>query len=518
MEENNRLSQPISPPGLSRSGPEAVEELLEKALACIGEELFSEAALIYRQVLKIEPGNIFACFNLAMLAHNNGEFTEAVSCYGRILAQEPDNFQVLCNLAHVYRDQGCLTEAIDVYKQAIKIELKHGDIHYNLGLLYYAQGNCAAAIQSYRQAIRLEQSKHQPFYNLAVIHFEQGDYGQALDCYQQALAICPDDIDIHFNMAIIRTRQGDYEVAADHYLQALALAPDDAELYNCLGLVFKQLKKFGSAETCYRQAIELRPDYGAAHTNLAVVMHNAGQIDQAIEYYSRAIALGHQVEPARYMLAALTGVDCESPPRDYVRNLFDSYADNYDRNLTEDLGYDSPRLFKEICGKLFGAEHHFARIADLGCGTGLVGSAIRDSGSYLVGVDLSGEMIGKAAEKNVYDELHCADIVDFLGEDDTLFDLVVAADVFIYLGDLLPFFQAVQGRIAADGHLLFTIEKNSGPGALRLQTSGRYCYSEDYLVTTAANHGLTVVYCQEVCLRKERGQWLTGSFFALRKN
>ncbi len=518
MEENHYLDQRNYEQVASFSSPEAIEEQLQQALACLGENRLAEAVSIYQEVLSLEPENIYACFNLGMIKQNNGELPEAISCFSTVLEHEPDNFQVLYRLANACRDQGCWEKAAAAYRGALTQEWQHPDIHYNLGLVHYHQGEMESAICCYQEAVRQDKSHAAAFYNLGIIHFEQGAYDLATKCYRQSLAVCPDDVDTHYNLAVTQTAQGNLEGAAGHYLNALELAPGDAELHNALGIVFKQLKELERAKACFRKAIALRPDYGAAYTNLAIIFHTADQTELAIECYSKAIEFGHQTESADYMLAALTGSNRDSAPRGYVRDLFDSYADNFEKNLTDELGYNSPDLLREIAGKLLGPGQLFQRGADLGCGTGLVGSRFRDIAKHMIGIDLSGKMLDKAAAKGVYNELHCGDINEFLDEYDGSFDLLVAADVLIYQGDLDPFFKSVDGCVEPNGYLLFSIEKLLGPGIRHLQASGRYAYSREYLFGLAENYGYSVEVCQEVDLRKEKGQWLKGLIFALRKN
>lgn len=507
-----------SEPAVSSAPPEAVADLLQQALSCLEARRFADAAAIYQEVLRYAPDNIHACFNLGVIRQSDGELPAAITCYRAVLAQEPDNFQVLHHLANAYRDQGCWEAAATIYQRALNQDANHADIHFSLGLVRYHQGDLPAAQRSYREAISLDQSRAETFYNLGVIHFELGALAQAVDCYEQALARQPDDLDTHYNLAVTMTGQERFTAAAEHYRQALIIDPEDPELHNALGLLCKRLHDLPRAEACYRQALALRPDYGAAWTNLAVVLHMAGRIEPAIACYTRAIELGHKPESAAYMVAALTGADQQSAPRDYVRNLFDSYAEKFDKSLTRDLGYNSPELLREMAGKLLDPHRRFHRIADLGCGTGLIGSRFRDIAKHILGVDLSEKMLAKAAAKGVYDELHCGDIVEFLDGYAGVFDLIVAADVLIYLGELAPFFAAVHPRLAAGSHLLLTIEKLQGPGERGLQPSGRYAYSEEYLLKMADQHGFSRAACQGINLRKEQGRWLQGSLVVLRRD
>lgn len=78
-------------------------------------------------------------------------------------------------------------------------------------------------------------------------------------------------------------------------------------------------------------------------------------------------------------------------------------------------------------------------ILDLGCGTGLSGSWLKDYARSLTGVDISENMVQLAKKKGLYDELHVdslAPFLDRLNQKDQRYDLVVAADVLSYIGDL----------------------------------------------------------------------------------
>src|SRR5690606_39249945 len=113
----------------------------------------------------------------------------------------------------------------------------------------------------------------------------------------------------------------------------------------------------------------------------------------------------------------------------------------------------------------------FPRVLDLGCGTGLCGAHLRANllmrDDHLCGVDLSPAMIEQAKKCNVYSALHVADLHEFLEADQTTWDLVVAADVFNYIGPLDRVFAALRKRLASGAWLAFTTEsteENDGSG------------------------------------------------------
>ncbi len=151
-------------------------------------------------------------------------------------------------------------------------------------------------------------------------------------------------------------------------------------------------------------------------------------------------------------------------PQAYVARLFDDYAWRFDKHLIKNLGYRAPALIAEAVSAV-ASDRRFASALDLGCGTGLMGEALHDRVGHLVGIDLSAAMIAKARERGLYERLVVGDAAAMLGrESPGGFDLIVAADALVYLGDLAPLFAAVGTALTADGLFAFSVEACEGGG------------------------------------------------------
>ena len=111
----------------------------------------------------------------------------------------------------------------------------------------------------------------------------------------------------------------------------------------------------------------------------------------------------------------------------------------------------------------------------------------------LTGVDLSARMIDKARSLGVYDRLEHGDIVEFLAASEERFDLVLAADVFIYVGDLEPVFARLERAMAEACSASRSKSLEGGGDGLRLLPSLRYAHSKAYLERLASQHGFEVV-------------------------
>ncbi|MCY3877840.1 MAG: methyltransferase domain-containing protein [Rhodobacteraceae bacterium] len=92
------------------------------------------------------------------------------------------------------------------------------------------------------------------------------------------------------------------------------------------------------------------------------------------------------------------------------REYYDDWAPTYDKDFAGAVGYIYPKLVADCF--LGHAGDTDQPVADLGCGTGLVGPLIAADGFTVDGLDISGEMLGQAAAKGAYRELITADLTE----------------------------------------------------------------------------------------------------------
>src|SRR5690606_18575283 len=94
-------------------------------------------------------------------------------------------------------------------------------------------------------------------------------------------------------------------------------------------------------------------------------------------------------------------------------------------------------------------------------------------------------------------------------------DLVIAADVFIYVGALEEVFRQVRRVLAPDGVFAFTLEQAEATQGFHLQSTLRYAHSEYYVRTLAAQHGLKVREIVTAGLRADQAETLQALYVYL---
>lgn len=263
------------------------------------------------------------------------------------------------------------------------------------------------------------------------------------------------------------------------------------------------------------QALERAPDFAPGHVERGTILEKAGDITAAALAYETALSLdAKDVAGAGLRLARLRGLTPSGAPPAHVEALFDGYAERFESHLVGALAYCAPDLIAAAI-RAAAPGRRFARALDLGCGTGLMADALPVEVVDLAGVDLSGRMISLARARNRYSELDAGDMVPWLNRQSGA-DLVLAADVLVYVGALEPVFAAVAGALLPGGLFAFTVQ--SGPSSgYRLGDDLRFGHSERYLRTCAKAHGLEVVSLDAAVTRHDAGRPVPGLLAVLRK-
>ena len=276
-------------------------------------------------------------------------------------------------------------------------------------------------------------------------------------------------------------------------------------------------ESFDVAIRCYKKIFELDPEHGDAIWGLAEVSYGNDQTDEALRWYQRYAELFPDDPEAAHMVAALgTGPKPERASDDYVRGMFDQFAEDFDRQLLEDLEYKAPKLIHALFRALPRDSTFGLDILDAGCGTGLLGIEFKPYAATLTGVDLSSEMLRRAKDRRIYDALVEMELVAFMRERTSMFDLIVAADVFCYIGDLTETLDAATIALKPGGCVLFTVEAQSKRG-YTLTGSGRYAHKLAYVRKVSQSAGLKEILARTESLRLEYGEPVKGYLIALQK-
>ncbi|MDP3258025.1 MAG: methyltransferase domain-containing protein [Bosea sp. (in: a-proteobacteria)] len=299
-------------------------------------------------------------------------------------------------------------------------------------------------------------------------------------------------------------------------------------------------RRYGWAEAAFKErdaqaCVEILDQTLAQAYHFTAAWHLYGLAQEALGHKEEAATAWRQcltLDPndhfgARLDLARIGAMAAEdATSENFSGTLFDGYADRFDSHLTQALHYNAPEQIKATLARFCenaGRAFRFDTVFDLGCGTGLMGEAIRDEAAFLAGCDVSPRMIERARAKTtarggpLYDKLAVAGLTAFLASrSDASADLLLAADVFVYLGDLRPAFAQAARVLTRDGLLVFTVQSHDGEGVVVGQDR-RFAHAEAWLRQRLDEAGLAIIALDPVSTRQDRGEAVAGFLATVRR-
>ncbi|RZL66045.1 MAG: methyltransferase domain-containing protein [Variovorax sp.] len=394
----------------------------------------------------------------------------------------------------------------------------HARTHFIEGLAALEVGRVEDAEHSFVASLTHVPGHISTLINLAATRLALGRPEGAIEAAAQVLAAEPDNAEAWFHHATALGQLGRHAEALAGWDAALKAGGPAGPIWLRHGQTLQALDRPLPALASYDRAVEADPTLVQAWTNRGNILREMHRLGEAAEAFREALAQGGDPDLHGYYLASLGAhVAPSAAPAAYVQTLFDDYAAQFDAHLVGTLHYSAHLTLTEPLGTL--GRVPYASALDLGCGTGLCGPRVKRIARRLDGVDLSAGMLARADALGVYDTLTQADIVAHLtalAETSARHDLVLAADLFIYIGDLAPVFAGVRRVIAPRGVFCFSAElADNDKQDFQLLNSLRFAHSERYLHALAARHGFEVLRADQAPIREEQRMSIPGIFMYL---
>lgn len=382
------------------------------------------------------------------------------------------------------------------------------------GIEQFEQNRLEEARAAFEAALALAPGRPSIQGNLGITLFRLDRRDEALPLLKAAVAADPDHAEAWACLALDAEARASWQEALDALDNLLRLQPQQAPLILRRGECLLRLNRTQQALAAFDAAVKLDRNFADAWSARGNLLRELGQLEEAARCFHEALACGGDAELNTYYLASVSGAGViPAPPRRYVEALFDDYADSFQQHVVQHLRYRGHELLLQ---PVLESRRRFHRALDLGCGTGLCGVLIQPIADIIDGVDISQSMLEQTRKLGVYRHLVHADLPSYLATANEKADLVVAADVFIYVGELAPIFQAVRRLLQPDGCFAFTVELPTNGEDLQLLPSLRYAHSENYVRQLANTFGFQITRQFAAPIREDQGKPIQGMVFHLR--
>jgi predicted TPR repeat methyltransferase len=424
---------------------------------------------------------------LALTHWSAGDPRTASVVLATAAALSPDSAPLWLELGFTLQAIGDRSDAREAFERSVALDPSPARAWLGLALAAAELSDAKRAEEAFAAALDRDANLSEAAFGLGLICFEQRRYAEAAGHWRAAIAAGCKNSNVHGGLAQSLFFMGDYAGAARAFERHLGSGPLDRNVVQRYALArFLETaiaEDTPAAHAAYRRAA------GPHAEGPRIVTRSAFHLLSAYGYRDAAIRLGRErlssegADPVqRYLLDAIAGEKVERAPRDYLVSYFDRFAEGFDKQLVDVLGYRVP---EKLMALIAATGSRLSRAVDLGCGTGLAGPRLRAERDRLVGVDLSPRMLAKAAERGCYDALVEADIPAYLAETCERFDLVFAADALVYFGELGGFFAAAARVATAGGVFAFNVETTSRADWVLLP-SGRFAHSVEAVLASAA--------------------------------
>ncbi len=417
---------------------------------------------------------------------------------------------------------GLAAEAVKCFEASVKLDPRQADNWLLTGFVRKKIGDLPGCEAAYRRAISLEPAAAIYWQCLGLLKQEQREYSAAIECFEMCLKCGDDSAVLHANLGRLYYETGRLEDSHSAYLKAGGREPGNAHFQEMIrrGNFMMEVNSGGKVDEALSRYLGGDVQLQKSEQGRQLLMNVFGFFT-GYKYEEAAMRVGKKylelwpdsAEMDYLLKAAAGGADFERAPSKYVASFFDSFAAGFNAKLVGSLGYDVPSKLMELVRRRVGDAANLD-VLDAGCGTGLSGPLLKPVCKSLAGVDLSQKMLEQAAGLKVYDSLDCAEISEYLEKCVAQYDLIVAADMLIYFGDLRRLFGQFHRALRPGGLLACSTEKYSGEGH-KLLTSGRFAHSVAHVRAAAADFG-ELDFC-ETTIRLEANKPVTGNLYVFGK-
>jgi tetratricopeptide (TPR) repeat protein len=297
------------------------------------------AAVEFRKILKLDPGNAEASANLGVIAYRQGDFPQAKQLFSDALKHNaalwdakaflglidsrtgnPDEGSALLMdafphirndavkidagvaLIHYHQERKTLGQVVSVIRE---LEDSHPDNPEVLYVAYRAYSDLAAGALEALSKNAPDSGRVQQILGEAAM--VQDDFTGAIAHFRRAIEIDPKIPGIRYELgrAILTNSQdaAALQEAQQEFEAELKANPSDVNSEYELGEVFRLSSKLQAAEEHFQRALQLKPEFSNAQFGLGEVLMDESKPAEAISHFTEAIRLDPDNETAHYKLA-----------------------------------------------------------------------------------------------------------------------------------------------------------------------------------------------------------------------
>lgn len=203
------------------------QTILMKASLDHREGRLAEAEKGYSEVLKRTPdwGQVLNALGTVYL--DKGQLDRAKKAFVKAAGLEPFNISAYYNLAILKQRENDHLGAISIYKTMLEAQPDYGQAWNNMGVAYRETMYPDEALSCFLKAVEFAPTMHEAWNNLGVAQDEFNMVENSLASYKTAIELRPDYTSAHLNLGMSLQKLKRFQEAEEHYKRVLETKPDD---------------------------------------------------------------------------------------------------------------------------------------------------------------------------------------------------------------------------------------------------------------------------------------------------
>ncbi len=279
---------------------------------------FKAGEALFREALRLSPGQPEALYGAAFCAQQNGKLSSAIRDYEEVLrmtfadpGQRSFHSLALMKIGEIRLARNEFRTAAEVYGRGVQNAPDNPGMHYGLGLALRGMKQNEAALKEFEEALRLNPRLPGPMVGKASVYYELGDIRRAFDLLHDAVRLEPGnpvpyavmsryyaEMEQPYDQRLMLGQYyfyvKDYRRAMDEY-RAAQVIRETPESHYMLGVAYLQKGDPVAAEAKFRNALKMkiRPA-DTTWAQLSYALAKQGRLEEAEQSLRRAMDMNKE--------------------------------------------------------------------------------------------------------------------------------------------------------------------------------------------------------------------------------
>ena len=245
----------------------------------------------FRTVLRLDPANRDANYNLGLLMMTKGVPADAIAHFERI---RPTNLETRLNLVRAYLQSKRTPEGLRLATQLSAENKDDVQLHFSLGVLLASEKQYKAAQLELEKSDALKPGTFEILFNLGQAALQSGDNANAGLALSRALKLKPESAETQYLLAQAYRNESRPLDALDVLVRANKLAPKHPDILYLMAQLSMSQKYYEDATPLLEEALQIAPGRTDIRAALGESYFKSDKVNKSIEEFKKLI----EVEPS----------------------------------------------------------------------------------------------------------------------------------------------------------------------------------------------------------------------------